>query len=233
MWIKIKLMKKYIIYLLIATGLTTFNACKDMDSFHEPYLKNPTVYRAKPDMVFVNSGNKRAEVNWELSIDEGIVKTIITVDGVNTHIFPIEKQNGSVANTYTKVITTLTEGNHEFSIRNEDANGNTSLPVRVSTEVFGDNYQSSLSARGYNKITKTASQAKITWNTAYVGDAGLELVYINNSGMPITLMISKGDSETVLTDAKPSSTVTYKSFYKPNQACIDVFVVEKSFKLPL
>ena len=224
-------MKQYIIYSLIAIGLVTLNACEHMNSFHEPYLNEPAVYRAKSDSYSIKSGNKRAEVKWTLSIDKAIAKTIVTIDGVDKLEFPITRQNA--VDTFTQVITNLSEGTHVFSIRNEDANGNSSLPVNVSTDVFGDNYQSSLSVRSYNAITTVATGLKITWNGPNPGDVGMELTFINKSNVPVTLNVLRTDLETTLTNVKPLSPVTYKSFYKPNTTCIDIFVVEKSFVLPL
>lgn len=227
-------MKQYIIYSLIAIGLLTLNACEDLNSFHDPYLKEPTVYRSKPDSYSIKSGNKQAQVSWTLSIDKAIVKTIITIDGVDKREFPIVRQNA--VDTFTQVLTNLTEGTHAFSIRNEDANGNSSLPVNVSADVFGDNYQSSLSVRNYNAITAVTTVPtglKITWNGPNPGDVGMELTFINKSNVSVTLTVLRTDLETTLTNVKPLSTVTYKSFYKPNETCIDTFVVQKSFVLPL
>lgn len=224
-------MKHYIMYFLIVIGLVTLNACEDMNSFHEPYLKEPTVYRAKPDTYSVKSGNKRAEVNWSLSVDKTIVKTIITIDGTDKREYPIVRQNN--VDTFTQVLTDLAEGTHEFSIRNEDANGNSSLPIKGSADVFGDKYQSSLSARSYNTIAAVATGVKITWNSASTGDIGMELVYINKSNVSVTLTVSSNALETTLTDVKPLSVVTYKSFYKPNASCIDTFIVQKTFTLPI
>lgn len=219
------------IYLLSVIGLITLNACEDMNSFHDPYLKEPTIYRAQPDSYSIKSGNKKAEVNWTLSIDKGIVKTIITIDGGDKHEYPIVRQNN--VDVFTQVITDIAEGTHEFTIRNEDANGNSSLPIKVSADVFGDVYQSSLSVRTYNNISVVATGLKITWNSARSGDVGMELVYMNKSNVLVTLNVASTDLETTLTDVKPLSTVLCKSFYKPNATSIDTFVAEGSFTLPL
>lgn len=214
------------LYLLfmVFTGLSFFVACKKMDSTYSKYIvKGGILYPGAAKSAVVRSGNKRAELVWVNSSDPKVVGAKVYWNNFQDSVtVPITASMDSVRYTFSN----LAENFYSFTIRTYDAQGNKSVPVEVSGNVYGDSYQARILERPVNAaFLKNTNALSITWNDAdtVTGAFKTEVEYTSTAGAVKTVSFPARQVVTEIADYQQGTTFKYRTLYLPDSLAIDVF----------
>src|SRR3546814_13064600 len=91
----------------------------------------------------------------------------------------------------------MEEGSHTFEFFTIDNEGNTSLPIDTTGEVFGDVYFASLRSRIVEKAAMINNEVTIYWLAQSNDDAVVsEIQYKDSDGVVHSIRVDKSDTET-------------------------------------
>lgn len=225
-------MKKCINTILFLWAIVVIiSACSKIDDYKEKYMAGGSIiYSGKMDSVMIFSGRNRVKLTGLFTSDPNIVKYRVFTNSRQDSVEVQVKRTAGV-DTANLIISNLTEGTQSFEIRTYDASGNSSVPVFVTANVYGANYQSSLVNRGVADASlQNDGSAKITWADVS-SDAGviyMEVKYTDTAGaIHDTILPSVAAGlVTNLPAIKLGSTFEYKTAFLPNPTAIDTFYTD-------
>lgn len=225
-------MKKCINKLLFFSAIVIIiSACSKIDDYKEKYMAGGSIiYSGKMDSVMIFSGRNRVKLTGLFTSDPNIVKYRVFTNSRQDSV-EVQVKRTSGVDTANLIIPNLSEGTQSFEIRTYDAAGNSSVPVFVTANVYGANYQSSLVNRGVADASlQNDGSARISWADVS-GDAGvinMEVNYTDTAGMvhdTIFPSVAAG-LVTNLPAIKLGSTFSYKTAFLPNPTAIDTFYTD-------
>lgn len=210
--------------LIILAGVCITAACKKMDSTYEQYIvKGGIEYPGAAKSAVVRSGNKRAKVVWARGTDPKIVKAKIFWNNFTDSVeVPITADQDTISYTFSD----LAENFYSFTIRTYDAKGNTSVPVEVSGNVYGDRYQARVLERPVKApMLNNANLLKIEWTPAdtIAGAFATDVEYTNNLNVTKTVRFKAKEINTEISDYKAGTSFKYRTLYLPDSLAIDTF----------
>jgi hypothetical protein len=152
-------------------------------------------------------------------------------DGLDSLEAPITRKNK--IDTIQQIISNLPEGPKTFTIRTFDDKGNRSIPMTITGNVYGTNFQASIEERGNRAILKSIMNkdgaAEISWANvdAYVGVLGMHIHYYDANDIAHDIIEpSKGkDQVTIIPDISILKPITYNTLFLPDTVGIDTFTV--------
>jgi hypothetical protein len=207
-------------------------ACKKMDDYKKWGESGEIRYPATFDSLKVISGNQRVMITGLLTSDPSVTKfRVFWNSGSDSLEVPITR-SGTV-DTIRQIISNLPEGPMTFVIRTYDNAGNTSIPMNITGNVYGESFQTSVNQRGNRVVLSTAfnmdGSATINWaNTdAYVGVLGMHLHYFDawdrerDTIVPVQLK----DQQTIVPGISIKKPIGYNTLYLPDSVGIDTFTV--------
>lgn len=226
-------MKQYknIPYFLLVLMISALGACTKMDDYKKKYEPNGAIsYPGKLDSVKIFSGRNRVLLTGLFTSDPKIVKYKVywnsKQDSIET---AVTRTNG--VDTAKLVVPNLPEGVMTFEIRTYDNEGHISIPVTLAGNVYGDQYQASLSNRGIAKAELQADgSALINWADVNADDGllSMQIRYTDvNNKLHDTLIVSQVTGQsTSLPKYKAGASISYRSAFKPNKTAIDIFYTD-------
>lgn len=225
-------MKKYINTIFFLSAIVVIiSACSKIDDYKEKYMAGGSIiYSGKMDSVMIFSGRNRVKLTGLFTSDPNIVKYRVFTNSRQDSV-EVQVKRTSGVDTANLIISNLTEGTQSFEIRTYDASGNSSVPVFVTANVYGANYQSSLVNRGVADASlQNDGSAKITWADVS-SDAGviyMEVKYTDTAGaIHDTILPSvAANLVTNLPAIELGSTFEYKTAFLPNPTAIDTFFTD-------
>lgn len=208
--------------------LVTIVSCSKMDAYRAQYEKDGAItYAGKMDSVEILSGRNRVEVTGLFTSDPNIIRYRVFWNSRQDSVdVPVTRTSG--VDTARKIISGLEEGTQSFEIRTYDKLGNSSVPVYVTGNVYGDSYQSAIVNRGVvDASLKNDGSALITWadvNTT-AGVVYMEIQYTDNTNNQHDTLINAitTGQTTSLPQIKLGSTFSYKTAFLPTSNAIDTF----------
>lgn len=205
-------------------------SCSKMDAYKERFQKGKELsYPGILDSAQILPGNKRVMLTGLFLSDPKIVKyRIYWNGGLDSMDKSIIRSAG--IDTVRQIISNLPEGNSSFGVRTFDIEGNESILVSVSGNIYGDNYQSGIINRGYTSATEISpSELAIEWLSVDPSLILTQLTYTatDNSIKQFTIFNAKAHIDT-LSDYKPGTNVLVQSRYLPEPIAIDTFTVLKA-----
>lgn len=211
------------ILFLFFTAVALFSACTKMDDYRDKFTDGrEKLYTGKADSVKVFPGKNRVLLQWLYIADPKVSNAKVYWNNRRDSTAVVVKRTTGV-DTIKLYINNLVEGNYNFEIISYDADGNASVTVMRSAEVFGDTYQAGL----LNRLVKTAEiksgNAEISWYSADQEALFTELRYTNNAGAQIKRIINAISDTSLLADYKTGSRFEYRTLYLPDSASIDTF----------
>ena len=234
--VKIKFMKRYIIsiriVLLIAVLGGVVVSCKKMDDYKKFAEGGEIVYPATFDSLKVIPGNGRAMITGLLSGIPNVVKfRVYWNDGLDSLEAPIVRK-GKI-DTIKQIIPNLPEGPRTFILRTFDNKGNHSIPMTITGNVYGPNFQASVTERGNRAVFKSilnkdgAAEITLADVDAYVNVLGMHVRYydatdkVRDTVIPVKLK----DQVAVVPGVSVQRPITYNTLYLPDSVGIDTFTV--------
>ena len=210
---------KYIKYLGFAIFLGLLAACSPMDDKYSQFIEDgPITYIAKveADSVIVSGGRNRIQLSWPKSSDpRGKTATIYWSNKMEKKEIDVNPDGRT-----SVIIDNLAEGTYIFQIVIFDNEGNYSIPITKTGEVFGENYERYLINRA---ITNIASGADKTITFAKVVDTTMVKTEIEwmQDGKLSSATIDVTESALILPGIKAIS-FKYRTTFRPAKG-IDEF----------
>jgi hypothetical protein len=165
-------------------------------------------------------GNKRAALELEITNDRVKTVKITRKDNGQSQETDINFESGTITVYYTG----LNEGRYSFEVVCFDRYDNESVPVELSVQVYGADYQNTLNVRPVRVVTKFGNGYAIGLGAT----SGMysELFYRNKQGVDVVKKAPVQDEAVYLYDYDGSgfSQITY---YLPETASVDTFRTEK------
>jgi hypothetical protein len=228
-------MKQYKIstYYVAALLVIIIGSCSKIDDYKAKFLAGGSItYPGKMDSVKAFSGKSRVMITGLFTSDPNIVKYRVFWNSRQDSVEVAVKRTTGV-DTAKLIIPNLPEGLMSFEIRTYDIKGNTSIPVNISANVYGDLYQSSILNRAIADATLQANgSALITWADVNKdgGSMNMRIKYSDTNNITHDTLLTS--IATGLTTSLPkfkavinSNTFSYNTLYLPNPTAIDTFYV--------
>jgi hypothetical protein len=225
-------MKKVINTIVFFSAIVfIISACSKIDDYKGKYMSGGSItYSGKMDSVKIFSGRNRVKLTGLFTSDPNIVKYRVFTNSRQDSI-EVQVKRTSGVDTANLIIPNLNEGTQSFEIRTYDASGNSSVPVFLTANIYGANYQSSLVNRGVADASlQKDGSARITWADVS-SDAGviyMEINYTDTAGTVHDTILPSVASKMVtsLPVIKLGSTFSYKTAFLPNPTAIDTFYTD-------
>ena len=215
--------------------VSLINGCSKFDAYKDKYLQAGSIsYPGIIDSVKVLSGKNRAMLKGLIVADPKLVKYRVFWNSHNDSIEGPLHPSGKI-DTFKATINNLAEGVISFQIRTYDKDGNISVPVTATGNVYGDIYQSSLVTRGITKAeVQSDKSALINWAdvNADAGVVGMQVKFTDNSSIiHDTLLQSTAIGlSSSLPDFKSGTSINYRTAFLPNKTAIDTFYSDYQIK---
>jgi len=223
---------KNVFYIVILAVVLLINGCSKFDAYKDKYLQGGSIsYPGIIDSVTVLSGKNRAMLKGLIVADPKLVKYRVFWNSRNDSIEGVITPSGKI-DTFKVTINNLVEGSLTFEIRTYDKDGNISVPVIATGNVYGDIYKSSLTTRGITKAeVQPDGSALINWAdvNADAGVVGMQVKFTDNAGINHDTLL-KSSSSTSLPDFKSGTSLNYRTAFLPNSTAIDTFYTDYQLK---
>jgi GH35 family endo-1,4-beta-xylanase len=204
-----------------ALFLFGLSACKQDAQFNG---KRPYIVQA--DSVASFPGNNRLKISFEVPDKNAVTAKIYWNNRMSSTTVPINKIAGT--DSVSTIIGPLDEGNYSFEVITYDANGVTSIPVKIDGTVYGAKYALTLPNRQAKDITYDAGTVSVSLGAAGVGAVRSEITYNDVNNVSHTVNIPVGTNTVTLSNVNPgavgalNTTVQHRTFFHPALA-IDTF----------
>jgi hypothetical protein len=230
-------MKQYIISIRIVMLIAVLGgvvvSCKKMDDYKKFAEGGEIIYPATFDSLKVIPGNNRVMITGFLAGIPNVVKYRVYwndgLDSLETSII----RKGKV-DTIRQIISNLPEGPKTFTIRTFDDKGNRSIPMTITGNVYGANFQASVNERGNRAVLKSifnkdgAAEIILADVDAYVNVLGMHVRYydatdkIRDTVIPVKLK----NQVVVVPGVSVQRPITYNTLFLPDTVGIDTFTVQ-------
>jgi hypothetical protein len=226
---------KNVFYIAMLAVVLVMTGCSKFDAYKDKYLQAGSIsYPGIIDSVTVLSGKNRVMLKGLIVADPKLVKYRVFWNSRNDSIEGFIHPTGSV-DTFKAMIDNLTEGALTFEIRTYDRDGNISVPVTLTGNVYGEIYQSSLTTRGITKAeVQPDNSALINWAdvNADAGVIGMQVKFTDNSDIDhdTLLQSTAAGLSSSLPDFKSGTSISYRTAFLPNKAAIDTFYTDYQIK---
>ena len=210
----------YIVILLAAF----FSSCSKMDEYKKFTNGKEILYMPKADSVKLYPGRNRVKLSWRLIADPKIVKTKIYWNNRTKYLDVPVNTNVSGARVFSVIVPNLEEGNYNFELFNFDMDGNSSIASLVSGSVYGNVYENALLSRVLKILRlEQDGSSSIGWLSSESSSVGVELSYLNKSGLARKFTIPAEGNTTLLPDYDYSQPLSYRTIFLPDSNAIDTF----------
>lgn len=198
-------------------------SCSKWDDYKKHIETGEILYTGKLDSAKIFSGKERIQVYGLLNSDPKIVALKVFWNEMkDSMVYEIKP---ATMDTFRQEIQ-MPEGIRPFMIRTYDAKGNISVPMTITGVSYGDAYRRKLSNRAINEVTFGAGFASVIWEQLdmSIGGQYTELEYID-SGVLKKMMIPVTEDTTILPGLDTSTTIRFRTIFKPQPTSIDTFQV--------
>ena len=210
--------------LLVLTCSVLVFSCSKWDDFKDYTKDGEIMYTGKMDSVKIFPGKGRVMFKGVLSADPKIVKyKILWNDFADSMEFNIDKGSGRVPVEQT---FNVDEGVKHFIIFTYDELGNSSVPVNAVGTSYGSAYRRKLNNRLIGELKYDLDKTTIFWDQMDLstGAQYTEIEYsVDGKSKLLTTPINV--NETVLEGVNNSTTIRYRTVFKPEPTSIDTFAV--------
>lgn len=211
---------------ILCTVLCAAAACDDMDETMKEFQGDgPIVYLGKIDSLKVFSGKQQAKLTWAPSSDSRINGATIYWNNRSGQ----KEVEWNPSQPFETIVEDLREGSVVFEIVTTDAHGNTSVPVTISGNVFGESFETLLDdsatiTSGFFDEEKHTIDLGLKHSSNFYYKF-LKVEYTDSEGNKQSVLVEKG-TETVTLENVSSPEVFYSSVFLPEEGCIDMFTSE-------
>ena len=220
--------------LILVTGLCSCGDVAEMDDFKDFTVSGEINYSEKVDSLKIFSGKNRAKIQGIVDADPKITEFRVYWESKkDSVVVPITRSIG--VDTLEVIISDLPENIYNFEILTFDDQGNSSVPVSATGEVYGDRYQATLFNRPV--IANNLIEDSLVINYASMdrtsGVLGTQVSYTNTSDEIKEIYVPIDSAAVTILDFKSSTTYKYRTLFKPEKTAIDTFYTAYSNLKPI
>lgn len=208
----------YILLLLL------LSACSKMDDTYKQFIAQGEIpYAGAVDSVKVFPGKNRLQLSWLLT-DPQVTKAKIYWNNQSDSLDMVIKRVNEV-DTVNVILSPMPEGAYSFDIYTFDDDGNKSIKVSTTGQVYGDRYTSSLLPRPVKSAIYSDGAVSITWGSADTHVTSTQIKYTGAGGVQQRVTVPVDSMTTTLPnfDFSASGTFDYTTEYLPDTTAIDFF----------
>lgn len=219
-----------ILFALVA-GVLFIASCTPMDDYKK-YIEDGEArqYTGRVDSVRFYPGNERVlfyglltsdpkiaqvKINWNTHTSGGLTPDSLVLD--------IERSQGVDT---LRVFLALPEGKYNFTVRSFDSEGHSSIPVVVSSTVYGAAYRQDLYNRSIKSVVKDGADATIQWYNGDESSPFTRITYTDVEDRQRIVDVVPTEKETTLPDYKSMSKFQLQTYFLPEENAVDTFKVE-------
>jgi len=208
-------------YVLQLFLLVCMTACEDVNSKHQKYLDaGETQYIGKVDSVEVWGGKEKAKFTWQINTDPRIVSTIIYWNNRNDmEEVPVNRIQPGVMNMEA-IINVAERAAVNFELVTMDEDGNYSIPVLKSTQIYGPNYISQLDNR---KMSAVFDGNSLTINWGIVESSSVQYTTVRYTDYSDTsnptdksVRVENDDNQTLIEGVRGGDKLNIVTTYMPS-----------------
>lgn len=207
-------------------------ACKKMDATYAKYIKDgEIVYVSKPDSVKAYPGKNRILLTWPIGVDPKVSKARVFWNGrEDSTEYNIDRGLG--IDTAKVWLNDMSEGSYSFDVITYDNKGHSSVKVNVQSNVYGENYNSSIVNRKVKTAVYKNSAAVIDWYNGVTDAIAVEVSYTDNQGAVQKVLVSTAEKQTTLPNYKNASEISFRTLFLPEVSALDTFYTASSSIIP-
>jgi len=198
------------------------------DTEYLKYAKGGEIsYSGAIDSLQIMPGKNRVKVEGLIIGDPKISELrVYWNNNMDSLVLPVIRSTG--IDSISTIIEGLEEKVYNFVVRTFDNNGNSSIPVSLSAEVYGARYLASLLNTPLLANILIGSNLTIDFaeTSKNSGSLGSEVEYTTTSGTLKTIFVDRADSSLELTDFESGSTYRYRTAFVPVEESIDNFYTD-------
>ncbi|MDN3667556.1 DUF4998 domain-containing protein [Algibacter miyuki] len=218
-----KIRKSIALLLLVCITAGIYSCTSDKE--YLDFTKGGEIsYTAAIDSLKIAPGKNRVALKGLIIGDPKVSEARVYWNN-NTDSVVVAVNRTAGIDVISTIIDNLEENVYNFVVKTFDADGNSSIPVSLSAEVYGDRYVESLFNRPI--ISNLLLDSNLTINFADMnlssGVIGSEVEYMTTNGTLNTVFINIADSSLNITDFESGSTYNYRTTFKPSEESIDIF----------
>jgi hypothetical protein len=220
-----------ILFVLFFSGLF---GCSKMDDTYKDFIKDgERIYVGRVDSLKTRAGLNRVQLSWLAISDRRVEKaTVFWNNRTSSKDVPIQKTAG--IDVIEVILTDMPEENYSFELITYDSNNNFSMPVNITSRVYGDQYVRSLYNRPILSVEKSTDALQINWDVASTGTVNSEIEYTDVSGVTRTIHAKRDESVTKIAGHKNNTSFKYRTLFKPEPLALDsVYTVFEVKETPL
>lgn len=199
-------------------------SCTD-DTEYLKYTEGGEIsYTATIDSLQIYSGQNRVKLEGLIIGDPKVAEVRVYWNNNNDSISIPINRSGNI-DAVSQIIDGLDESIYNFVVRTFDAEGNSSIPVSRTAEVYGNRYIASLFNRPLDKNVLIGSELTITFADMDRGTGvqGSQVEYTNTSDELTMVYVDIEESVLVIPDFKGGTSFRYRTAFKPVDDAIDDF----------
>ena len=184
-------------------------------------------YTGAIDSLVIFPGKNRVKVQGLIIGDPKVTEVRVYWNN-NTESISIPVTRTANIDQVSAIIDGLEENIFNFVVKTFDSEGNSSIPVSQTAEVYGDRYIASLFNRPLVNNVLVGSELTINFADMDLssGVIGSEVVYTNTSNEETTIFVDISESSLFISDFKEGTSYTYRTAFIPVEDAIDNFYTE-------
>lgn len=196
-------------------------SCTKQDRFYKDLIVDRPVI-GKVDSVWAVPGNQRMRMYYVPPQDISVKSMIVYWNGGSDSLsFPIIPGG----DTTSVLVEGISEGVQEFTAITEDENGDRSLPVAFSLEIFGPTFQRGLRTPIIDYAIPFQDSVMIFWKPSFPDNSIDNLLqYFAEDGSEQSITIANGTEVSVIQDIDLTKEVTVESMFLPQPNVLDTFI---------
>ncbi len=193
-------------------ALVLIMSCTKMDHYYKDYVIE-RIYIGKPDSIWLQPGDKKVRFGIRTPKDAEAKELVVKWNnGSDSTSFDI---NHSVTQQYF-IVNNIAEGSHVFTAYTSNKDGLRSVPMELSTTVYGDVYRANLNPRELSHTVKFKDSLAFVWKKMISEQVvGMEIQYTSKSGVSSKVLTKFADMVDVVKDVDLSKPIIYRTAYSP------------------
>jgi hypothetical protein len=234
---KMKVIIKYILPLCLLAYLIV--GCEDNNLQHQKYLdEGEKVYTGKVDSLDFFKGNQRVKFTWKINSDPRIEKTVfswVQNDKDTSATVTVNREELGWEALRLETVLNVREGIYTFKAATMDSEGNKSLSVERTVQIYGPEYISKIINRSVTSSSFSGGELSINWGL--VGSSAIQYTTVNytdrtnpSQPTPGSIRVENSQTNTRIAGLQLNDSISVSTAYLPDRQTFDtLFALPKKY----
>lgn len=206
---------------LFCTGVLFITSCTKMDHFYKDYVIERT-YTGKPDSIWIQPGDGRIQIGMLTPKDPAAKNIVVRWNQTDSIVMAIDHD----ATQNFIVIDNLEERDYIFNAYTVNDLGARSLPMELSTNVYGDNFRNTMRERAFTHSVVLGDSIAVIWAPSTLLPEivlGNEIKFTDKNGAPQQVFEPRSKVITILHEVDPTKPITVRTVNRPHSNAFENF----------